>query len=79
MARLRHCSTLMSLGCCRAISSAAFRGGQPVARVGVRNSSDGGGVARLGYSGLNTARWVRGSVLPGVGAGRDVVFRGGAS
>ena len=47
---------------------------------GVRNSSTaGGGRLRLGYSGLNTARWVRGSVLPGVGAGCDVVFRGGAS
>ena len=54
-----------------------FEAGNRVARVGGEEFLDGGGGRlRLGYSGLNTARWVRGSVLPGVGAGCDVVFRG---
>ena len=53
-----------------------FEAGNRVARVGGEEFLDGGGGRlRLGCGGLNAARRVRGSVLPGVGAGCGVVFR----
>ena len=53
-----------------------FEAGNRVARVGGEEFLDGGGGRlRLGRGGLNVARRVRGSVLPGVGAGGGVVLR----
>ena len=54
-----------------------FEAGNRVARVGGEEFLDGGGGRlRLGCGGLNAAWRVRGSVLPCVGAGCGVVFRG---